>query len=223
MTKLVLAGHAVTADILAQYLRRDARFELVAATVDDEFVEKGGVDGLRTVPLSALEKTCPAADHVIMMAMGYSNLNQDRASLFERLKALGYRIETYVHPDAHVYTQHPIGEGSIVLPGAVVEPHVTVGSNTMIWCNVTVAHHASVADHCWLASGAVISGQARVGNNCFVGVNATIVNGLSVGDNSIVGASALVTKDVKPSTVHLARSAEPIRFSSQDYAKYFGV
>ena len=223
MTKLVLAGNAVTANILASYLRLDARFELVAATVDDEFVDKGSVEGLRTVPLSDLAKTCPADDHAIIMAVGYSNLNQNRASLFQRLKAMGYRIERYVHPDARVYTDYPIGEGSIVLPGAVLEPHVKLGANSMVWCNVTVAHHASVADHCWLASGAVVSGQARIGNNCFVGVNATIVNGLSVGDNAIVGAGALITKDVKPSTVHLARSAEQIRFSAQEYATYFGV
>ncbi len=143
--------------------------------------------------------------------------------MFDRLKDMGYEIERYVHPDARVYTDRPIGEGSVVLPGAILEPHVTLGVNSMVWCNVTVAHHATVGDHCWLASGAVISGQARIGDHCFVGVNATIVNALSIGNKAIIGAGALITKDALPETVHLARSAEKIRFSSGDYAKFFGV
>lgn len=223
MKKIVLAGNAVTADILASYLRHDQRFEVVAAVVDDEFVQQGGLETLPTVPLSSLREKYPAGEHSIIMAMGYSNVNQDRASMFDRLKGMDYEIERYVHPDARVYTDRPIGEGSVVLPGAILEPHVTLGVNSMVWCNVTVAHHATVGDHCWLASGAVISGQARIGDHCFVGVNATIVNALSIGHKAIIGAGALITKDALPETVHLARSAEKIRFSSEDYAKFFGV
>ena len=92
----------------------------------------------------------------------------------------------------------------------------------MIWCNVTVAHHSVVGDHCWVASGAVIAGQAEVGRNSFVGVNATVVNRVVVGEYNIVGAGALISRSTKPSSVHLARSAEEVRFSSQDYVKHFG-
>jgi acetyltransferase-like isoleucine patch superfamily enzyme len=54
-------------------------------------------------------------------------------------------------------------------------------------------------------------------------VNATVVNEVTVGDYNIVGAGALITKDTKPHTVHLARSAEPFRYSSEDYVKHFGI
>jgi sugar O-acyltransferase (sialic acid O-acetyltransferase NeuD family) len=157
------------------------------------------------------------------MASGYSNLNKGRESLYARLKDMGLAIETYIHPDARVYTSHPLGEGSIVLPGAVIEPHVRVGVNTMIWCNVTLAHHCEVGDHCWIASGAVISGKAAIGRNTFVGVNATIVNEIAVSDYNIIGASALISKNTKPGGVYLARSGEEFRYSSEDYVRYFGV
>jgi carbonic anhydrase/acetyltransferase-like protein (isoleucine patch superfamily) len=88
---------------------------------------------------------------------------------------------------------------------------------------VTLAHHSSIAEHCWIAAGTVISGQASVLRNSFIGVNATVVNEVTVGEYNIVGAGALITKDTKPHTVHLARSAEPFRYSSDDYVKYFGI
>lgn len=223
MKRVVLAGNAITADILLSYLKRDARYEVVGLTVDDDYVDKGTIKEIKTIGLSQLSATRAPRDCAIIMAMGYNDLNRSRESLFLRLKEMGYSIETYIHPDAKIYTDHPLGEGSIVLPSAVIEPHARLGANSMVWCNATLAHHSSVADHCWVASGAVLSGQVTVQRNTFVGVNATIVNNVTIGDYCIIGGGALITKTTEPSTVHLARSAEQIRFSSQDYVKYFGV
>jgi UDP-3-O-[3-hydroxymyristoyl] glucosamine N-acyltransferase len=143
--------------------------------------------------------------------------------MFYRLKNLGYTVETYIHPDARIYTSHPLGEGCVVLSSTVIEPHVRVGSNTMVWSNVTLAHHCRVDDNCWIAAGTVISGKTQVRRNTFVGVNATVVNGVTIGEYNIVGAAAMISRNTKPNTVHLARSAEPLRYSSEDYVKHFGV
>jgi len=223
MKKVILAGNAVTAEILNSYLEKDKRYEVIALTVDDEFAEQAGIKGLESVPLSLLAAAHKPYDCVVIMAMGYNDLNQARESLFLRLKGMGYQIETYVHPDAHIFTQYPLGEGSIILPSAVIEPHVRVAENTMIWCNATLAHHSCVDEHCWVASGAVISGKAYVKHNSFIGVNATVVNEVVIAENNIIGGGALITKNTKENTVHLARSGEELRFSSQEYDKYFGV
>lgn len=223
MTKLVLAGNAVTAEILLSYLRGDSRYEVAGLTVDDAYADKGTVAGWTTTPLSRLRDAFPPGEVRVLMAMGYDDLNRVRESMFRRLKEMGYGIESYVHPQAMVHTGEALGEGCIVLPGAVVEPLAVVGANTAVWCNVTLAHHSRVGDNCWVAAGTVVAGQASVGRNCFVGVNATVVNKVNVADHNVVGAGALITRDTKPSTVHLARSAEPLRYSSEDYVKHFGI
>ena len=223
MKKVILAGNAVTAEILHAYLAADARYTVVGAVVDDAYVESGTLEGVPCVGISQVTAAYAPGEHVVVMAMGYDNLNRSRQSVFERLQSMGYAMETYVHPDARVYTTHAIGQGSVVLPGATLEPFVTLGANSMIWCNVTLAHHSTVEDHCWVASGSVLSGQAVVRRNSFVGVNATIVNKVEIGEYNIVGGGALMTKCTKPSAVHLARSGEPFRYSSEEYIKFFGV
>ncbi len=223
MSRIILVGNAVTAEILYSYLLGDSRYEVMGLTVDDEFLSQGSLEGLTAVGISQVREKFPPQTCRVVMAVGYNNLNRVRESLFLRLKEMGYSIETYVHPDARVYSTHPLGEGCVVLPSAVIEPHARVGANTMIWCNVTLAHHSSVAENCWIAAGTVISGRAKVLRNSFVGVNATIVNEMTVEEYNIVGASAMISRDTKPHTVHLARSAEPFRCSSEDYVKYFGV
>lgn len=224
MKKVILAGNAITADIIYSYLKDDTRYEVIGTTVDDEYIDSNRIEGIQSVGISQLTTLFSPNDVTIIMAMGYNNLNRERESMFYRLKELGYTIETYIHPDARIYSEESlVGDGCVILPNAVIEPHVRLGENSMIWCNVTLAHHSQIAEHCWVASGAVISGQANILCNSFVGVNATIVNEITVGEFNIIGAAAMISKDTKPSTVHLSRSAEQFRYSSDDYVKFFGV
>ena len=223
MKKIILAGNAITADILNCYLAQDDRYRVMGLTVDDEFVPQGGIQGLDTIALSQLGNVYDPQQCAVIMSMGYNDINRSRESMFHRLKEMGFRIETYIHPDAKVYTQHTLGEGCVILPLAVIEPQVRLGANSMVWANTTLAHHSCIAENCWIASGATISGQAEVGRNTFIGVNATIVNKVVIGEYSIIGADALITINTKASSVHLARSGEELRYSSQDYVKYFGI
>jgi sugar O-acyltransferase (sialic acid O-acetyltransferase NeuD family) len=222
MKRVVLAGNAVAASLLIGFMRKDERDRIVAATVHDAYVEQSQVEPTPTVPLSRLAETHPPGEVTVLMAVGYGDLNRSREAMFEQLKALGYEIETYIHPAAGIYTDEPIGEGSIVLPGAVIEPYATVGRNTVVWCNVTIAHHAIVSDHCWLAAGAVISGAATVGRNSFVGLNATVLNRVAVGEYGIVGAGALVSRTTEPARVYVAKGDDPIALDSHGYVKRFG-
>lgn len=223
MKSVILAGNAVTAEILYAYLQQDSRYKVVATVVDDAFVASASVAEVPALALSNLRATFAATNVSVIMASGYNDLNRVRESMFTRIKGAGFAIETYVHPDARVYSKRTLGEGCIVLPGAVIEPNVQIGANTLVWCNTTLAHHCAVADHCWIASGAVISGKATISRNTFVGVNATVVNNITVGEYNVIGGGALITKDTKANTVHLARTAELWRYTAEDYAKYFGV
>lgn len=223
LKKILLAGNAITAEVLCAYLHRDSRYEVGGLTVDDEFTSQGGVSGYRTVGLSKATSAFSPKTYRVIMAIGYDNLNRTREAVFKRLKSIGYEIETYIHPHARVYTDHPVGEGSVILPGAVVEPRVRVGANTMLWSNVTLAHDSRVDNHCWVATGAVVSGQAKIRRNTFLGIGCTVVNAVTVEEFNVVGAAAMVSSDTVPYSVYLARSAERIRYSSEDYVKHFGV
>lgn len=222
MKEVILAGNGITASVLRRHLQEDGRYGICGAIVDDEFVDDGSRD-FSAVGVSKVTGEYPPEAFAVIMAMGYYDLNRSRERMFTRLKSLGYRIETYIHPEARVYTEIPLGEGCVVLPGAVIDPHVNVGVNTVVWSNATLAHHSSVGDHCWVATGCVVSGQASISNNTFLGVNSTVVNEVTVREFNIVGASGLITKDTKPNSVYLARSAELLRYSSQDYVAHIGI
>lgn len=223
MKNVILAGNGITAEILSVYLLRDPRYKICGLVVGEEFVTLGGISNYPTVGLSEVVKNFPPDAFRVIMAMGYNDLNRSREVMFNTLKEMGYVLESFIHPDANVYTEIPLGEGCVILPGAVIDPHVKLGVNTMVWSNVTAAHHSQVGAHCWLATGSVVSGKAKILENTFLGVNSTVVNEVTVGAFNIVGAAALITRDTKPHSVYLARSGEAVRYSSEEYVRYFSI
>lgn len=220
---IILVGNSVTAEIFYSYLRMDPRYRVVGTAVDRVFLATSRVP---KVPGFALDELAGRVDRTttqVVLAAGYRNLNRIREQLFERVRTMGFSVLSYVHPEARYHAEEPPGEGSVVLAQAMVEPGARVGRNAVVWANAVVAHHAVVGDHCWIASGAVLSGEAEIGPRSFIGVNATVVNRVRVGELNFVGAGALITRCTKPNTVHLARSAETLRYTAEEYEKHFGL
>jgi len=220
---LVLIGNSITAEIFYAYLRKDPRYRVVATAVHREFLAATRVPQVPGIALEDLARRVDPASTHVLLAAGHRNLNQIRERLYEGVRGMGFTVSTYLHPEANYHAEEAPGEGRVVLARAMVEPGARIGKNTVIWANAVVAHHARVGDHCWIASGAVLSGEAGIGARSFVGVNATVVNRVQVGELNFVGAGALITRCTKPNTVHLARSAETLRYAADEYERHFGL
>ncbi len=50
--------------------------------------------------------------------------------------------------------------------------------------------------------------HSDIGNNCFVGANSTIVSPIKVGDNAAIAAGSVITEDLPPRSLGIARSRQ---------------
>jgi len=221
MQSVIVIGNSLTAEVLYSLLREDERYNVECFAVDRQFITENKFQGLGVVDIEDIPSLFDKSKIKIVMAVGYKNLNQNREVIYNRVIDLGFQIETYIHPDAIVHSKD-IGNGCIILPGAVVDPCCTIGNNTVIWSNVICAHHSVIGDNCWVASGSILSGEVKLGNNTFLGVSAVIVNKVIVGDYNIIGAGAMITKCTNANEVYLTKAGEKIPFNSKEYAKVYG-
>lgn len=201
------------------YLNSDARYEVVGFSVNQQFIKEPLLFGKPVVALERLPDFFSSSEVSLLMAVGYGDLNRNRQKIYESVKGMGYTIETYIHPDAKVYTES-VGEGSIIMPNAFVDVFCEIGVNAVIWGNCSLAHHAKVGNHCWLATGCVLSGSAELGDNSFVGVGATIVNQVKVGTHNVIGAGSLIVKHTGNHEVYISRQTEKFRLNAEDYLKF---
>ena len=124
------------------------------------------------------------------------NLNR-RGELFNNLKKIGYKFPSIVSPLAYVSPQAKIGEGTIVMHGAIVNRGAIVGNNTIINTKALVEHDAIVGNNCHLATGSTLNGGALIGNNSFIGSHTVLQQNIKVGNNCFVNANLFIKKNLK--------------------------
>ena len=170
MQNIIIIGNSIAADILYGYLHSDKRYEVTCFAVDKEYITDKTKFGLQVLEINTLPVKFTTKGYKVVLGIGYNNLNQNREAIFNRIKSMGYTLETYIHPSAVVHYGATIGEGSMVLSNSVVEPFAEIGCNSFIWSNCTIAHHSKVHSHCWIASNTVLSGEAVIKDLSFIGV-----------------------------------------------------
>ena len=214
---LIIFGAGKIAEAVNYYFNRDGGYEIKAFVVDDSFATSAQFLGKPLIKLSEVENKYPAKDNTVFVATGYQGINNLRKSKYHHFKNLGYSFASYVSP--YVKGDFTLGENTIIMDNAVVQPCVKFGNNVFVWGGAMVGHHTVIEDNCWLTGGCLIGGITRLGDSTFVGLGATIGNEVQIGEQCMIGASTLTTKSLKEKTVLMVAPTETHRLNSDQFTR----
>lgn len=214
MKKVVLFGAGDIAEVAHFYLTHDSEYEVVAFTVDQEYLNDETFCGLPVVPFEKVEEIYPPEKYSMMIAISYARLNRVRANKYYQAKEKGYKLISYVSSKATTWPNMQIGENCFILEDNTIQPFVKIGNNVTLWSGNHIGHHAHIKDHCFITSHVVISGGVEVEENCFIGVNATIRDHVKIEKNTIISAGAWINKSTKENSVYKTQSAELSKLTS---------
>ncbi|MCC6900229.1 MAG: acetyltransferase [Polyangiaceae bacterium] len=218
--KLVIVGNSAFAEIAYEYFTHDSPYEVVAFSVDREFIRESAIFGLPVVPFDELSARYEPRDHSVYAAMTYTQLNRLRTRFAARCKAMGYRLASYVSSRAFVWRNVTLGEHCFVFEDNTLQPFVKVGNNVVLWSGNHIGHHSLIGDNTFIASHVVVSGFCEIGESCFLGVNATLANNVTIGRDCLIGAGATILRDTAPDRLYGASSTSPREKSA---TAHFGV
>ena len=120
-----------------------------------------------------------------------------RVRLFNRLKYLGFKIPSIISPLSYISKHALIGQGTIVMHGAIVSAGAIIGNNCIINTNSLIEHDVVIGDHTHISTEATINGGVVIGNKVFVGSRSIIKDNISIGERSIVGAGLYIKKNLQ--------------------------
>lgn len=201
--KLVIFGSGDIAQLAHFYFSTDSEYEVVAFTVDASFIKEHQFCNLPVVSFEKVVSIYPPEKYEFFVAISYSNLNTVRKEKFMAVKALGYKLSSYISSLATVLNDGKIGENCFILEGNTIQPFVSIGNNVTLWSGNHIGHHSVIKDHSFIASQVVVSGGVEIGEQCFIGVNATLRDHITIGDRCVIGAGALLLGDAEPEGVYL--------------------
>ena len=213
--KVVIFGSASFAELVHAYLSRDGAYEVVAFTAHRDKIASDQFCSLPVAPFEEVTRLFPPSSHQMFVAVGYKQVNQVRAAVYNEAKAMGYTLLTYVSPRC-TNLAASIGDNCFVFEDNTLQPFVTIGNNVILWSGNHIGHHSTIGDHCYITSHVVVSGHCRIQPYCFLGVNATVRDSITIAERCVIGAGALIMKDTKPKEVYLGERTKPFAKNSDD-------
>lgn len=207
-SRLIIFGTGDIAEIANLYFTTDSAYEVVAFTVDREYITGPEFCGVPVVPFEDVTAVYPPSENAMFIALSYTKLNALRKQKYEAAKALGYTIASYVSSRATVLNEGRIGENCFIFEDNTIQPFSSIGDNVTLWSGNHIGHHSSIGNHTFVASHVVVSGGVEIGEQCFIGVNATLRDHIKIGDRCVIGAGALIVANAEPEGVYVAQASE---------------
>ncbi len=110
---------------------------------------------------------------------------------------------TLIHPNAVISDDVEIGDGSVVMAGAVINTSTRIGKGCIVNTCSSVDHDCFVDDYVHVAVGAHLCGTVNVGCETWIGAGAIISNNIEICGNCVIGAGAVVVKNIDKSGTYV--------------------
>lgn len=214
MNKVIIFGIGDISQIAHLYLSESDGYEVIAFTMDRDFIQENIFFNLPVVPFGDLEQHFNPQEYKLFIPLSYTKVNKLREQKYLEAKEKGYSFISYIHPKATVASNAKIGENCFIFEDNTIQPYVTIEDNCILWSGNHIGHHSTIKAHCFIASHVVISGGCEIGENTFIGVNATLRDHIKIGKSNVVGAGALILGDTEDNKVYMATPTEPSKVPS---------
>jgi len=203
MSKIIIFGTGDIAQIANYYFAIDTIHDVVAFTVDGDYLKESTFEGKPVVAFEDIENIYPPSDFDMFVALSYSKMNKIRESKYNEAKSKGYTLISYISSRCSYLSQYQCGDNCFIFEDNTIQPFVKIGNNVTLWSGNHIGHHSIIHDHNFISSHVVISGHCEIYPNCFLGVNATLHNNVCLQRETLLAAGAIVGKDSIEKGVYL--------------------
>lgn len=219
MDKIIIYGNSSIAEVVAEYIKAVDTVEIVAFTVEEDFIQNKMLKGKPVIPYERLVDLYSPVSHKILVlsALGIESPRVQKKVKSEEIKSLGYKLFSFIDPSAYIANSAKIGENCIILNRSIVEPFAEIGDGTFLRSESYVSHHSKIGSYCYLAPRATIAGKVEIGSFCFLGINCTVHDKKKIGAHSIIGGGAVVNNDIPDYGVVKAASGKLLNTSSKNF------
>jgi sugar O-acyltransferase (sialic acid O-acetyltransferase NeuD family) len=143
----------------------------------------------------------------VIVAIGNNSIRLNKS---KQLLSANAPLISLIHPTAVVSRYAPIGNGSFIGAGAVLQVDCKVGYACIINTNAVIEHDCIISDAVHISPSASLAGGVSVGPESWIGISACIKQLVKIGSNVIVGAGSVVIGDISSGLTVVGSPAKPL-------------
>lgn len=119
---------------------------------------------------------------------------------------------TAIHPTAVISSLDvEIGEGTVIMANAVVNPSVKIGKHCIINTGAIVEHDNILEDYVHLSPNVTLAGIVKVGKSTHIGAGSCTKQVLNIASDCVIGAGSVIVKDITESGTYVGVPARKIK------------
>ncbi len=208
--KVVIWGAGGHAMVIADILRCMGGYE-IAGFLDDANPHRHGQPFGGATILGGKEQLPKLREKGISHAiLGFGDCAA-RLRLCGVVKDFGFDFVTAIHPRATVAREVPVGEGTVIVAGSVVNPGSKIGAQVILNTCSSVDHDCIIENGVHISPGVRLGGTVRIGRGAWLALSSTIAAGVSIGEGALIGAGAVVLSNIPPRVLAYGIPARIIR------------
>ncbi|QWE02844.1 acetyltransferase [Polynucleobacter sp. JS-JIR-II-b4] len=139
------------------------------------------------------------------------NSTRERIYYELRSKHANLKFPPLVHASAIISSFASIGEGTVIMPNAIIGPNSKVGKFCLINTQSSIDHDCIMSDYSSLAPGVITGGTVEIGLRSAISIGAIIKHGLKIGSDCVIGANSYLNQDLPSNQVAYGTPAKQVR------------
>jgi len=191
MDEILLIGAGGHARACIDVIDQQGKYKIAGLIQKDNTADKYNLG----YPIIGTDEDLPKLSkdyNYALITVGQIKSPEARKRLYDLLIGMGFKLPVIKSPLSYVSKHVEIGEGTIIMHGAIVNASARVGRNCIINSKSLIEHDAVIGDHCHVSTGAIINGEVKVGDGTFIGSGALTRHSISIGNNCVIGAGAVL-------------------------------
>ncbi len=132
-----------------------------------------------------------------LITTGHIKNSKIRENLFKKISNYGFKFPAIISPLSYVSKHASIGEGTIVMHGAIINAGAKIGKNCIINSKSLIEHDVVIEDYCHISTRSTVNGGVIIKKNSFVGSCSVIKQNLKIGKNCFINANLFLQKNLK--------------------------
>ncbi|GMQ59666.1 acetyltransferase [Vallitalea sediminicola] len=149
-----------------------------------------------------------------IVAIGDNWTRYKMVSLIKDINPM-FEFITCIHPYTSIARGVKIGEGSVLMAGAVINSDSIIGNHCIINSKASIDHDNIIGNYVSISPSVTTGGHVRIGDFSGVGLGTNIIQNRFIGNHTVIGAGATVIKDIPSYTVAYGTPCKVVRKRNQ--------